>query len=113
MPHVILSLCGDLAPCLFTKHSHHPRYTHRNTVVGFQGSKNSICHSVEKCISSENGLRSHFQDMILAGIRGRFKDIQLCNFTQDISLSSAGKHLSNTNLSDLSIVGTRDIFVYR
>ena len=26
---------------------------------------------------------------------------------------SAGKHLSNTNLSDLSIVGTRDIFVYR
>ena len=26
---------------------------------------------------------------------------------------SAGKHLSNTHLSDLSIVGTRDIFVYR
>ena len=26
---------------------------------------------------------------------------------------SAGKHLSNTYLSDLSIVGTRDIFVYR
>ena len=25
---------------------------------------------------------------------------------------SAGKHLSNTNLSDLSIVGTCDIFVY-
>ena len=25
----------------------------------------------------------------------------------------AGKHFSNTNLSDLSIVGTRDIFVYR
>ena len=26
---------------------------------------------------------------------------------------SAGKHLSNTNLSDLSIMGTSDIFVYR
>ena len=29
------------------------------------------------------------------------------------SIVSAGKHLSNTNLSDLSIVGTRDIFVYQ
>ena len=30
----------------------------------------------------------------------------------DCGIVSAGKHLSNTNLSDLSIVGTRDIFVY-
>ena len=29
------------------------------------------------------------------------------------TIVSAGKHLSNTNLSDLSIVGTRDIYVYR
>ena len=29
------------------------------------------------------------------------------------AIVSAGKHFSNTNLSDLSIVGTCDIFVYR
>ena len=29
------------------------------------------------------------------------------------AIVSAGKHLSNTNLSDLSIVGACDIFVYR
>ena len=30
-----------------------------------------------------------------------------------VFIVSAGKHLSNIHLSDLSIVGTRDIFVYR
>ena len=29
------------------------------------------------------------------------------------AIVSAGKHLSNTNLSDLSIEGARDLFVFR
>ena len=34
------------------------------------------------------------------------------NVITKIIIVSAGKHFSNTNLSDLSIVGTCDIFVY-
>ena len=40
-------------------------------------------------------------------------DISFGFLNCQFSIVSAGKHLSNTNLSDLSIVGTRDIFVYR
>ena len=40
-------------------------------------------------------------------------DSQLNVVAEVRSIVSAGKHLSKTNLSDLSIVGTRDIFVYR
>ena len=48
-------------------------------------------------------------------IRNRFRDGCPHSYKTlgETPLSSAGKHLSNTNLSDLSIVVTRDIFVYR
>ena len=56
----------------------------------------------------ENGIPESGSCALQPGVGRMWDFLNACFF-----IVSAWKHLSNTNLSDLSIVGTRDIFVYR
>ena len=67
---------------------------------------------------ARNALNLHLWWQIVSNVKylksflfGAIFPVKIINVLNGIV--SPGKHLSNTNLSDLSIVGTRDIFVYR